>query len=301
MTTRTPTTTTLPQPPATANDASTNAASDATRGVRIRATGQPNRLLIYTRHLLGQYRRGAIFWALAVSLYCALMVLSFPAFEDSPALDMSNYPKALREAFNLDNLNLIEPYLSSQFFQMAPLALAFYPITVFAGAIAGAEERGKLDIMLGNPLPRRTVVLATWVAVALALLGILAVLGGTTWLAAVIVGVDLSARESFRGALNLWPVCMAFGGLALALSAAVRQRGVALGVPILVLFLMYLGDVLGKIIASLANLRYISAFKYYGDAIVNGMPWGGAALLTAVALLLLALAIPLFERRDINT
>lgn len=290
MTIRTRTTTTpLPQAPATAD------------GTRIRATGQPHRLLIYARHLLGQYRRAAIFWALAVSLYSALMVLAYPAFEDSPALDMSSYPEALRKAFNLDNLNLIEPYLSSQFFQMAPLALSFYPITAFAGAIAGAEERGKLDILLGNPLPRRTVVLATWIAVALALLGILLVLGGTTWLAAVAVGVDLSARESFRGALNLWPICMAFGGLALALSATVRQRGVALGVPILALFLMYLGDVLGKIIASLANVRYASAFKYYGDAIVNGVPWGGAALLAAVALLLLALAIPLFERRDIYT
>jgi hypothetical protein len=31
------------------------------------------------------------------------------------------------------------------------------------------------------------------------------------------------------------------------------------------------------------------------------MPWGGSALLTAVALLLLGIAIPLFERRDIYT
>ena len=152
----------------------------AASGARIQATGNPNRLLIYTRHLLGQYRRAAIFWALAVSVYSVLMVLSFPAFEDSGALDMSNYPEAVREAFNLDNLNLIEPYLSSQFFQMAPLVLAFYPITVFPGAIAGAEERGKLDILLGNPLPRRVVVLATWIAAALALLGILLVLGAAS-------------------------------------------------------------------------------------------------------------------------
>ena len=113
--------------------------------------------------------------------------------------------------------------------------------------------------------------------------------------------VDLSARASFRAALNVFPICMAFGGLALALSATVRQRGVALAVPVALLFLMYLGDVLGKIVSSLANVRYASAFRYYGDAIVDGVPWGGAALLTAVALLLLTIAVPLFERRDIYT
>jgi len=266
---------------------------------RIAATGQPNTLAIFTGHLLRQYRRAAIFWALGLSIYTVLMVLTFPAFEDSGALDMSNYPEAIREAFNLENLNLIEPYISSQVFQMAPLVLAFYPITVFAGAIAGAEERGRLDLLLGNPMPRRVLVVATWLAVALVLLAMLLVLGASTWVVAVAIDVDLSLRESFRGALNLWPICMAFGSLALALSARVRQRGVAIGVPVALLFLMYLVDVIGKISSDFADLRVASAFKYYGDAIVNGFPWGGALLLTAIAVLLLALAIPLFERRDI--
>jgi ABC-2 type transport system permease protein len=268
---------------------------------RITATRQPNTLAIYTRHLVGRYRRSGLFWAIGVSLYAVLMVLSFPAFEDSGALDMSNYPESLREAFNLTSLNLIEPYLSSQFYNMAPLMLGFFPIIAFAGAIAGTEERGSLDVLLGNPLPRRVLVLATWIAVAVVLAAILLILGGASWIAALVVGVDLSAQESFRASLNLFPVCMAFGSFALLISAFVRQRAVAVGVPVAVLFLMYLIDIIGKISSDVADLRYASAFRHYGDAIVEGVPWGGVAVLLLASLVLLAAAIPVFERRDIYT
>ncbi|HVL22590.1 MAG TPA: ABC transporter permease subunit [Thermomicrobiales bacterium] len=273
----------------------------ATAPRRITATKQPNTLAVYARHLLGRYRRAGLFWAIGFSVYTALLVLSFPAFQNSGALDVSTYPESLREAFNLESLNLIEPYLSSQVFQLAPLVLAFYPITVFAGAIAGAEERGTLDVLLGNPLPRRNVVLGTWIAVALVMLGMLAILGAATWASALAVDVSLSAREAFRASLNLFPICMAFGSLALLMSAVVRQRAVAIGVPVVVLFLMYLIDIVGKIVSEAAGLRYASAFKYYGDAIVEGVWWGGVAVLLAVALVLLAAAIPAFDRRDIYT
>jgi ABC-2 type transport system permease protein len=268
---------------------------------RITATRQPNTLAIYTRHLVSRYRRSGLFWAIGISLYTVLMVLSFPAFEESGALDMSNYPESLREAFNLTSLNLIEPYLSSQFYNMAPLMLGFFPIIAFAGAIAGAEERGSLDVLLGNPLPRRVLVLATWIAVAVVLAAILLILGGASWIAALVVGVDLSAQESFRASLNLFPVCMAFGSFALLISAFVRQHAVAVGVPVAVLFLMYLIDIIGKISSDFADLRYASAFRYYGDAIVEGVPWGGAIVLLLASLVLLAAAIPVFERRDIYT
>jgi ABC-2 type transport system permease protein len=277
------------------------AAAPTTAPRRITATKTPNTLAVYASHLLGRYRRAGLFWAIGFSLYTALLVLSFPAFQNSGALDVSTYPESLREAFNLESLNLIEPYLSPQVFQLAPLVLAFYPITVFAGAIAGAEERGTLDVLLGNPLPRRNVVLGTWIAVAVVLLAMLAILGAATWAAALAVDVSLSAREAFRASLNLFPICMAFGSLALVISARVRQRSVAIGAPVVLLFLMYLVDIVGKIVSEVSGLRYASAFKYYGDAIVDGVSWSGVAVLLAASLLLLAAAIPAFDRRDIYT
>ncbi len=46
---------------------------------------------------------------------------------------------------------------------LAPLALAFFPILASAGAIAGAEERGTIDVLLGNPIRRWHLVVGSFV------------------------------------------------------------------------------------------------------------------------------------------
>ncbi len=83
-------------------------------------------------------------------------------------------------------------YMNSQVFVLAPLALAFFPILALAGAIAGAEERGTIDVLLGNPIPRWQLVVGSFVAMALSLLAICAVVGFLTWGTAVLMDVDLS-------------------------------------------------------------------------------------------------------------
>ena len=261
----------------------------------------PNQLPIFVPYLIRKHGRGVLFWAIGVTLYTIAMVLSFPAFEDTGTLDVSQYPEGMREAFNLQSLDTIEPFLSSQVYNFLPLVLMFVPITIFAGAIAGSEERGTLDILFGNPLPRPTYVVAYWLAVALLMLAMLLVLGGGSWLAAVLIGVELSFSESMLAALNLFPITMAAGGLALLISARFRQRALAIGIPAALMFLMYMVDIIGKIAETYAPLRNLSAFKAYGDVLQDGMPWIGASLLLVVALVFAVAAIPLFQHRDIYT
>lgn len=254
---------------------------------------------IYMKHLVRRHARGVVFWTIGVTLYTAMMIVAFPAFEESGTLDVSQYPEAVREAFNLESLSTIEPFLSSQVFSFLPLVLMFVPITTFAGAIVGAEERGALDILFGTPLPRQVYIVAYWLAVAMLMLLMLLTLGVVSWVVAVAIDVDLSLAESMLASLNVFPITMAAGSIALAISAVVRQRGIAIGVPVALMFLMYLVDVIGKIVDDFEPLRNLSFFKAYGDPLQDGMPWGGAALLLVIATGVAALAIPLFQRRDL--
>jgi ABC-2 type transport system permease protein len=267
----------------------------------IEASREPNPMLVYLAHAIRKHVRGVIFWTIGITVYTALMILSFPAFEDSGVLDVSQYPESMREAFNLQSMSTIEPYLSSQVFNFLPLVLMFVPITIFAGAIAGAEERGSLDILFGNPLPRPVYIVAYWLAVAAMMLAMLATSGVVSWLVAVAIDVDLSLAESLQASLNVFPITMAAGGLALALSATVRQKAIAVGVPAALMFLMYLADIVGKISDDVAIVRDLSFFKAYGDPLQEGVSWIGVAVLLAIAIALAALAIPLFQRRDIYT
>jgi ABC-2 type transport system permease protein len=214
---------------------------------------------------------------------------------------MQSYPEGLREAFNLEDLGTPEGYLDSQVFNLAPLALAFFPILASAGAIAGAEERGTIDVLLGNPLPRWQLVVGSFIATALSLLGIVALMGLFSWGTAVLLEVDLSLSMTTAAVLNLWPICMFFGGVAMLFSAVFHRRVFAITIPGVVLFGMYLIDVLGKVSGDLEDLRPASVFYYYGTAIKDGIDWTHFGGVTLVTLFLVLLAVLAFSRRDIYT
>jgi ABC-2 type transport system permease protein len=261
-------------------------------------------LFALVSHTVRMQLRGVLIWGAALGLYSAAMVASFTAIEGSATqLNqlMEAYPKGMMEAFGVTDLGDPANYMHSQVFGFAPLALSFFPILALANAIAGAEERGTIDVLLGNPLPRWQLVIGNVVATALSLLAICAVVGLLTWGTAVLVDVELSLRRVAEAVLNLWPICLVFGALALLCSALLHRRGLAIAIPAFLLFGMYLIDTVGRASEDLEDLRPVSAFYYYGSAIENGIDWtdfGGIMLMALVLVLLAALG---FRRRDIYT
>ena len=255
----------------------------------------------FVSHALLLQSRGAAVWGLALGLYAAALVASFLSFGDPRQMEqiMQAYPKGMLEAFGISDMGTIRGYLAGQVFNLAPLALAFFPILTLSGAIAGAEERGTIDVLLGNPLPRWQLVAGSFVAVALSLLGIVAIMGMVMWSTAVLVEVDLPLGASAAAVLNLWPMCIFFGALALLCSAIFHRRSLAIAVPAVVLFAMYLMDALGRVSENLEGLRPASVFYYYGSAIEDGIRWSSFSGVTAVALVLVVLAVFAFSRRDI--
>jgi beta-exotoxin I transport system permease protein len=261
-------------------------------------------LLALVLHTVRMQRRSAIIWGVALGLYSAAMAASFTTFSGN-AEEMNQlleaYPQELLDAFGIENLADVENYLNSQVFLLAPLALAFFPILNAAGAIAGAEERGTIDVLLGNPIPRWQLVVGSFAATALSLLVILVITGLLTWGTAVLMDVDLSFESTAAAVLNMWPVCLFFGGLAMLCSAFFHRRALAIAIPAFLLFAMYLVDTIGRASEDLEDLRPASVFYYYGSAIEDGIDWvnfGGVAL---VALVFVLLAILAFQRRDIYT
>lgn len=261
----------------------------------------PNTLLIYTSHLLGKFSRTGVWWIIGLAIYNGLLVMTYPAFRESGLLAVENFPKGVLKAFGIEDLMKIEPYLDARLFGTLPLVLTFFPVMVFANAIAGAEERGALDILLGNPIPRRNVVLANWIAMAIVMIGILCISAGLTWASAVVVDVDLDPVDTFRAMLNLFPITMIFGSFALALSAKIRQRGLVIGITFAVVFLMYLLDIIGRISPTWQKVHWISAFRFYRSAMTAPVLWVETDILITANLALVALAVVLFNRRDIYT
>lgn len=248
--------------------------------------------------------RSVLIWGAALGLYSAALVASYTTFSGS-AEQMNQlleaYPQGMLEAFGITDLADVENYMNSQVFLLAPLALAFFPILAAAGTIAGAEERGTIDVLLGNPIPRWQLVVGSFASISLSLLAILALMGALTWITAALMDVDLSLGSTAAAVLNMWPLCLLFGAAAMLCSAIFHRRALAIVIPATLLFAMYLLNTLGRVSEDLEDLQPASAFYYHGSAIEDGIDWTNFLALTLVALALVLLAVLAFRRRDIYT
>jgi ABC-2 type transport system permease protein len=252
----------------------------------------------YIRFQFRDQRKTTVFWIIGLTIYCGMIVAIYPQVKD--AIDIALVPENLREAFNINDFTQLASFLSSELLGVIlPIFLPFFGMITLSGIVAGAEERGRLDMLLGNPIPRWHVLVGAFLVVATYLLLLTAVIGSVILLVATRLDLELTARQAYRAAFALWPVTLVFSSLALALSAIVRQRAVALGAPAAVVFLMFLTNVIGRLSPPISGVRYASVYHYYGNAIVDGVWWTGVAVLIAATTVLVGIAVVMFNRRDI--
>ena len=106
---------------------------------------------------------------------------------------------------------------------MVPLLLLVAAIGAGAGAIAGEEERGTLELLLANPVSRTKVVLEKSVALVAEIAG----LGFVLWLAllvgALLTSMDISAGHLAAATLSAVLLALAYGAIALLLGAATGE------------------------------------------------------------------------------
>jgi ABC-2 type transport system permease protein len=253
---------------------------------------------VYIRFQFRNEWRTTLFWMIGLSIYAGLIVSIYPSVKG--AVNLEAIPEGLRTAFNLNDFTQLASFLSSQLLGVIlPLLLPFYGMIMLSNVVAGAEERGRLDILLGNPIPRWQPIAGSFLVVAVYLFGIVTVLGAVIWTMARFLDLALTIEQAMRATFALWPTSLAFGALALFVSTRVRQRSLALGLPAAIVFLMYLFNLIGRLADSVRWVRWISAYNYYGTAITEGLWWPGMITLLVSAALLLALSIISFNRRDI--
>ena len=250
-------------------------------------------------------RFAPLVWGLPMGALAAMVIAIFPSIEASPQLQdlIESYPEAIRQAFGIsdDSFASAEGYLAGELFNLiAPFACCFFVIHAIAGALAGADQRATLDVVLTAPIARRHYPVGWLVGLLAVLLGTLLVLALSMQAAAFAAGVDLSSGSTLAGVLNLWPLAVFGGGLACLLSGLLHRTVGVTGGATGVLVAMYFVEVLGRLSDTVARFDELSAFHYYGSAIENGIDPGAFVGLTAAGLALAAVGCVLFERRDIR-
>jgi ABC-2 type transport system permease protein len=250
---------------------------------------------------LSDRRRSLLAWGLPLGLMSAFIVAIFPSIEDSISEVVDKYPEGLKEAFGIGQLSSVEQYLHAEMLSLiVPLALGYLAVRAVASGLAGAAETGRLDVLLSAPVSRHRLCAAGFLATAIELAAVLAVSFVLTMLGSVLAGAGLDADQAAAGFAAVWPLALLFAGLGVVACAWSLRTSVVTGAVAGVLVGMYVLDLVGKLDPGLDWVRYVSVFKYYGNAIEDGIrpiAFGGV---TIAACLLAALGARLFDRRDLT-
>ena len=246
-------------------------------------------------------RRSVLSWGLPLGLWSAFIVSIFPSIESALTKAVQSYPPALKEAFGVGELSNVEQYLEAEMLSLiVPLALGYLAVRAVASGLAGAAESGRLDVLLSAPVSRRSLVAASFAATAVELAAVLALTVVLACVGSALSGAGLSFGSALAGFANVWPLALVFAGLGTIASGWSLRTGVVTGSVAGVLVSMYVIDLIGRLDSGLSGVRYLSVFKYYGNAIEDGIDPVAFCGVTLVAVVLAGLGALLFDRRDIS-
>lgn len=250
---------------------------------------------------LSDRRRSLLAWGVPLGLWSAFVVLIFPSVEGALSKAIKNYPPALKQAFGIGELANVEQYLQAEMLSLiVPLALGYLAVRAVASGLSGAAESGRLDVLLSAPVSRSRLAAASFAATAVELAIVLVLTVILTGLGSLVSGADLSLSSALAGYANVWPLALVFAGLGVIATGFSLRTSVVTGAVAGVLVTMYVIDLIGKLDPGLSGVRYASVFKYYGNAIEDGIEPIAFVGVTAAAVIFAVVGAWLFERRDLS-
>ncbi len=120
-----------------------------------------------------------------------------------------------------------------------------------------------------------------------------------TGLGSALSGAGLAFGSAVAGFANVWPLALLFAGLGVVATGWSLRTSVVTGSVAGVLVSMYVIDLIGRLDSDLSGVRYISVFKYYGNATEDGIEPLAFIGVAIAAVAFAALGAWLFDRRDL--
>jgi ABC-2 type transport system permease protein len=258
---------------------------------------------------LRDIRRGFLWWSLGLAGFVALIVSVWPTVHSNPNLNKlaQDYPEALQAFLAFGGaVDYSSPagYLGIELFSlMVPLLLLVAAIGTGAGAIAGEEERGTLELLLANPVSRTRIVLEKTAALVVEIAGLGLVLWLALWIGALVASMDISAESLAGATLMAVLLAVAYGTIAILLGAATGRRTVAIGLTAAAAVAAYLVNGLAPLVHALEVPQKLSPFYHYAvsDPLRHGLSLTHVGVPLAIAVVATALAPYFFSRRDVAT
>jgi ABC-2 type transport system permease protein len=253
---------------------------------------------------LRDQRRGLVGWSTGLVLLVLLESALWPTVRDMGNLTefVANYPEPMKELFKLDQFGTGSGFLNGELYSlMLPILFLVYGIGRGARSIAGEEESGTLEVLLMTRVSPISLVShrAAALAAGMAVLGVVLFLAVAVCSPVFALGIPLGEVAAASVAMVLLGI--EFGWLALAVSAITGRHVVANAVASAAAVAAYVLYAAGGLVEELEAWQGFSPF----DQALAGGPLGGGLSWTflwmpAAAAVFVAVALPVFDRRDIT-
>jgi ABC-2 type transport system permease protein len=254
---------------------------------------------VYTKTTTDRWRGVAIGSAVLI----AFLLMAMAVYRDIDLAVYTELPEAFRSLVGIDaDADVGALAYNAVYSSYGALVLFSLALALGAGAIAGEERKGTIDLLLANPRSRTQVVLAKGAAlITVSALGV-----GLLWAGGVLVpallDVDVSGQDVGALMVHMFAGALFFGFLALAVGAATGKAGLAVGVSAGLMVLSFFAVGFLPLFESVADLARLFPWYYFNGSgpLVNGIDWGHIAVLLSGAALLGAVALVGVNRRDLR-
>jgi polyether ionophore transport system permease protein len=245
-----------------------------------------------TAQALRGERMGLLIWLLSVGAFSLIIGVI------SKSISSAGISKQLQQELEkLGTGSVLTPkgYISFSFIFFS-LAVSLF-MCAQIGAARHEEADQQLETLLALPVSRRE-----WFGgrLGLAVIGALAislVAGALAWVGAELVGVSLSFPRLLEAGINCLPVAVLFLGLAALAYAAVPRAstGIAYGL----VAVAFLWQLFGSLIGAPRWLVDLTPFAHVAAVPAQSLRIGAAAAMVGIGVLAGAVAMAVFERRDV--
>ncbi|NNC40290.1 MAG: ABC transporter permease subunit [Acidimicrobiia bacterium] len=182
------------------------------------------------------------------------------------------------------------------------LTLAALSLSMGSASIAGEERNGTLGLLLGNPKSRTSILVSKATSmVGLTAVGALVLLAFGL-LSPALLSVELGDMHIWALVFSMFVISIFHGFLAMAIGAWTGKNGLASGVTAGIMTISFIGVGLFPLIDALKEWSRIFPWYYYShsEPALNGVDWGGIAVLIAAIVVLAATAVVGVNRRDLR-
>ena len=251
------------------------------------------------------HTRGIAGWVTGVLALIAVQLSVYPTVRDttSRVTDFADsFPEAFKKIFRMDEYGTPVGYLSTELFS-ATLPLIFIAVGVTWGARVATDEieAGTADILFSLPISRRRFLITR----ISAKVGVLALLGLVLWLALVfgapVADLSVSVGRVAAASFSTMLTGLTFGSVGVLVGAWSGRRSMSLGISLTVAIAAFVVYSLAPLVGFMKDINPFNPMQWTvgAESLKNGVDIGYSLIALAFAVVLMAAAVFVFDRRDI--